>query len=471
MRRIGLTLLVLGLTLALSAPASAYQAFKGPLGVLQNKLDATEGYVLIAPQNCKTTYLMDKDGNVVHEWVSKYDAFYAELLPNGNLARHSRLPEAGPNFGGAAGLIEEFNWDGEVVWSYQVYEEGVRVGHHTFEVMPNGNYMILVWEYKSYEDALAKGMDPDYGGRCLFKDGFRMGKNMVKGIWPDYIMEVNHDKKVVWEWHVWDHIGTGYNQIDINRFNPPEHNRAYAGPDWTHFNGVSYNPKTNKVAVTSRNLSEVYVIDYATGELEYRWGNPYNYGQGRRPSNQGDNGDQKLFGPHAPDWTVEGNITILDNGNQRPNSVGTGFVELDYKNDKVVFEWYANKLRTMDRSAARSNFYSAYQSGVNKMPNGNYLITATTGAHILEISGKDGSLLWEFVSPWSKDKIYKTSSGHGQNGGGIHRAMFYAPDFVGFKGKDLSTVLYSVPNWVVQLNQNPVPRHWVPLTPLLPGRY
>lgn len=58
------------------------------------------------------------------------------------------------------------------------------VGHHTFEVMPNGNYMILVWEYKSYEDALAKGMDPDYGGRCLFKDGFRMGKNMVKGIWP-----------------------------------------------------------------------------------------------------------------------------------------------------------------------------------------------------------------------------------------------------------------------------------------------
>ena len=115
MRRIGLTLLALGVTLALSAPASAYQAFKGPLGVLQNKLDATEGYVLIAPQNCKTTYLMDKDGNVVHEWVSKYDAFYAELLPNGNLARHSRLPEAGPNFGGAAGLIEEFNWDGVVL--------------------------------------------------------------------------------------------------------------------------------------------------------------------------------------------------------------------------------------------------------------------------------------------------------------------------------------------------------------------
>ena len=93
------------------------------------------------------------------------------------------------------------------------------------------------------------------------------------------------------------------------------------------------------------------------------------------------------------------------------------------------------------------------------------------GAHILEISGKDGSLLWEFVSPWSKDRIYKTSSGHGQNGAGIHRAMFYAPDYAGFKGKDLSSILYSVPNWVVLLNQNPVPRRWVPLTPLLPGRY
>lgn len=53
MRRLGSFLASLGLVAALCVPSFAYQAFKGPLGVLQNKLDATEGYILIAPQNCK----------------------------------------------------------------------------------------------------------------------------------------------------------------------------------------------------------------------------------------------------------------------------------------------------------------------------------------------------------------------------------------------------------------------------------
>ena len=180
MRRIGLTLLALGVT-GHSRAASAYQAFTRSPGSSRNKLDATEGYVLIAPQNCKTTYLMDKDGNVVHEWVSKYDAFYAELLPNGNLARHSRLPEAGPNFGGAAGLIEEFNWDGEVVWADQVYEEGVRVGHHTFEVMPNGNYMILVWEYKELRRCPGQGHGPRLRRPLSFQRRFPYGQKYGQG--------------------------------------------------------------------------------------------------------------------------------------------------------------------------------------------------------------------------------------------------------------------------------------------------
>ena len=29
------------------------------------------------------------------------------------------------------------------------------------------------------------------------------------GLWPDYVKEINRDKKVVWEWHAWDHIGMG----------------------------------------------------------------------------------------------------------------------------------------------------------------------------------------------------------------------------------------------------------------------
>ena len=38
--------------------------------------------------NCKTTYLIDMEGNIVHQWDTEYGpGAYAELLPNGNLLR------------------------------------------------------------------------------------------------------------------------------------------------------------------------------------------------------------------------------------------------------------------------------------------------------------------------------------------------------------------------------------------------
>ena len=105
--------LVALLLLGSSATGYAYEAFKGPLGLLQNEEDKTfKGYTLIVPEKATISYLIDMDGNVINEWKSEYPAFYGELLPNGNLARHAVLkneyPQSGPFWGGFAGLIEEF---------------------------------------------------------------------------------------------------------------------------------------------------------------------------------------------------------------------------------------------------------------------------------------------------------------------------------------------------------------------------
>lgn len=448
MKRIVTTLAAAGLVAAFAAPSSAYEAFHGPLGVLQNNPGATDGYVLIAPQDSKSVYLIDNDGNVVNEWKSEYNNFYAELLPNGNMVKHARIPDAKPGvFGGTSGLVEEFDWNGKKVWEYKMYTPGKEVSHHTFEVMPNGNMLLLGWEYKSYDDAVAKGMDPNFGGRCLFKDGIKLGKEHVDGIWPDFIREVDHNGNTVWEWHVWDHIGTGPDQIDINKFIPPVMSRAYAGPDWTHFNGVAYNPKTNEVAITSRNLGEVFVIDYKSdGGIKYRWGNPANYGQGEYPWGYAKDGDQQLWGPHAPDWTPEGTITIMDNGCYRPSGNYTRAVELDPKTSKVVWQW-----APMGVGAAASNFYSAFQDGAQKLANGNWLITTTTPGHIIEVT-KDKNIVWEYVNPVKQDKAYALANGHGGNGDGIHKALRYTPEWPGFQGKDMSPkrdlMPAGSPNWV-----------------------
>ena len=431
---------------------NAYEAFKGPLGVLQNSPEASKGYVLIVPHDSKKSWLIDNEGNVVKEWTSEHNGFFGELLPNGNFVRHGRIDGAKPTkFGGTCGILEEFDWNGKKIWDYRMYTPDQVVSHHTFEVMPNGNYLVLGWEHKTYEEAIAKGLKPELPGREMKPEGITVEDELIQGIWPDFIREIDRKTgKTVWEWHVWDHIGTGKDQIDINKFIPPLISKAYAGPDWTHFNGLAYRAATDEICVTSRNLAEVYVINRKSGKITYRWGNPANYGAGKAPGGYTDDGDQKLFGPHAPDWTPEGNITILDNGHSRPSGNYTRALELNPKNGEVVWEWDARAVK-----AQMGNFYSAFQCGAQKLANGHWMITSTNDGHVVEVTN-DKKIVWEFISPIREDKIYKTSDGHGAGGDNVHKALRYTPDWSGFSGKELKP-LYQLPNWVKILEADPAP--------------
>ena len=106
----------LALSFVCSAPAAAYEAFSGPLGLLySDKSKAFDGYTLVAPLQTNVTYLMDMDGNIINEWTCDTTPFYSELLPNGNLIRHGRLPDAWPAYGGVSGVLQEYDWSGNKV--------------------------------------------------------------------------------------------------------------------------------------------------------------------------------------------------------------------------------------------------------------------------------------------------------------------------------------------------------------------
>ena len=99
---------------------------------------------------------------------------------------------------------------------------------------------------------------------------------MLEGVWPDAIIEVDPSGKIVWEFHVKDHIGTAKDQWDPNYHLPFGYMPAYfAGPDWTHWNSVRYNPKTDQYLVNSRDWGEMYIIDRKTKKMVWRWANPY----------------------------------------------------------------------------------------------------------------------------------------------------------------------------------------------------
>mgnify|MGYP001297324937 FL=1 len=137
--------------LALPVTARAYEAWRGPTGVLKHVPEKSfDGYTVLAPLGSTRTYLIDNDANVVHTWESQYrNGSSAVLLPNGHLLRGSTLPrdEIVIPFGGYAGLIEEFDWEGNKVWELRVNSKK-GVFHHGMQRLPNGNTLVTAWEYK-----------------------------------------------------------------------------------------------------------------------------------------------------------------------------------------------------------------------------------------------------------------------------------------------------------------------------------
>lgn len=99
----------------------------------------------------------------------------------------------------------------------------------------------------------------------------------------------------------------------------------------------------------------------------------------------------RLEGPHAPQMLENGNIMIFDNGRYRKWS---RIIELDPVTLKPVWE-YRDK-----------NFYTLSQGYVQKLPNGNMLITEAEKGYVFEMT-PDKKTVWEYYHP---DKQNKTNS-------------------------------------------------------------
>lgn len=431
--------LLLGL---MAGTALAYEVHDGPTGVMKNVQGKTfDGYTLFAPTVRSTeTYLINMDGDVVHKWNSKYPpGLYAVLLPNGNLLRAASLNNEQPvKIGGAGGMLQEMDWNGNVVWEYRMISPD-EIQHHCFDRMPNGNTLILGWERKTPQQLMEKGRKPGtWPEKTVIK------RQEVKDFWIDFVREVDKNGKTVWEWHAWDHLGTGPDQLDINYRLPEPVGAGYDSFDWSHFNTLEYLPATDQILLNSRNLSEIYIVDRKTGKIVQRWGNPSAYGKGEKPSWY-DDGSQQIFGSHCATMLPNGNIQIFDNGSERPEGNRSRVVEVDLKSGKIVWE-YASKMP--------NSFFSYRQGAAQRLPNNNVLVTSTHNGHLFEVTPQ-GEVVWEFVNPISFGKPVPTLSDadankgldHNSYGNMIHRAYRYGKDYPGLKGRDLSTKTPLVPGY------------------------
>mgnify|MGYP006271439395 CR=1 FL=1 len=407
------------------------------------------GYTLLAPKHNTVTYLIDNEGRAVHTWTSTYEPGQsAYLLPNGHLVRAGMVRVPGGTGGGEGGRLEEYDWDGRLVWSFD-YATREHQLHHDFKVLPNGHILSLLVERKSVQEAVAAGFDPR-----LLRDDFLV---------PDAVVEIEPIRpaggRIVWEWHVWDHLTHGADAASHPELIDPNATDRGWPAFWNHMNSIDYNPSLDQILLSVRGSNEIWIVDHSTstaeskghtggkgrrgGDLLYRWGNPAAYRRGAAA-------DRQLVEQHDAEWIPDGlpgagHITIFNNGFNRfwssieeivPPVDASGHYAMTgrvFGPEKPVWHYEAKN---------RTDFYSSEISGASRLPNGNTLICAGVIGHLFEVTPA-GEMVWQYVDPVVRGAILaqgelpeKDDRGHLLNA--VFKVERYAPDYPGLRGRDLT---------------------------------
>jgi len=470
--------------------------YRIPRGLIKTSDGLADGYIMFTVPNAGSSYLINRKGEVVHEWKGDFSVgtSVGYLLDDGILVQCALDPDF-PVFGhgGPFGRIQKLDWKGRMLWDFE-YANEEHILHHDIAVMPNGNILGIAYQATSYDDALALGRKPE----MIPKDG----------PWLERIIEIQpegrHGGKIVWEWHVSDHLIQDYDESKANYGIPKDHpelldfnmghpippaisqdsldimqakgmadrneTTGSAGADIYHLNAIVYNADLDQIAISSPELSEIFIIDHGTttqtasghtggkhgkgGDFLYRWGNPKNY-------QRGDSTDRQLFGQHDIRWIEKGkpgagNLTVYNNHPPAESDVFKEIMGAPSSNYSAVYELTP----PMDKSGNYSikedkpfgpekptwvyvakdtmSFYSPFISSAHRMNNGNTFVNEGARGRFFEVT-PNGETVWEYLNPY-RGEIRKL------NGDPINpmfltysqfRATFIPADHQALAGKDL----------------------------------
>jgi hypothetical protein len=409
-----------------------------------------DGYLIMGPIAVNGAYLIDKCGNKVKSWTSAYGPGLTTILaPDGNLLRLGYVQNNFIDAGGIGGVIEKLDWDGNLLWKYQISDSTQSI-HHDIIGLENGNVLVFAWSVVTSEEAIAQGRNPE---------------RVTPKMYSEKIMEIQpvgaEGGIVVWEWKVWDHLIQNFDNSKPNfgpvAANPQLINLNYqssaTNADWIHFNSIDYNPSLDQILVSCHNFNEIWIIDHSTttseaaghtggnsgkgGDLLYRWGNPQAYNV---------DSATHLFGQHDAHWIKEGlpyanQIMVFNNGNGRTegnystveiiNPPTNGFVydsSLPYLPASPSWIYNANN---------EYNFYVAAVSGAEILPNSHVIITNGLQGNIFEIDSA-GNKLWSYVNPVSRFGIVNQGQTPAQNQ--LFTTNYYPADFPGFIGRTFDPI-------------------------------
>ncbi|MFL2541930.1 MAG: aryl-sulfate sulfotransferase [Candidatus Latescibacterota bacterium] len=368
--------------------------------------------------------LMDMNGNLVNVWKGLI-GFPAKILPGGFAMGSTGLRN--PKYGYMDNVdLVQVDWHGNVVWKFAKYQrikdprskarwmarqhhdyqrEGNPVGYYVPDMSPlvsGGNTLML-----SHKDLINTEISE-------------------KRLIDDTIIEVTWDGKVVWEWVFSEHfaeMGFGEEAKNAMYRNPNIVPASGGIGDWMHINSLStlgpnkwhddgderFHP--DNLIWSSRQANIFAITDKKSGKIVWRIGPDYDTSPELKKLGW-------IVGQHHPHMIPrglpgEGNILVFDNGGWAgygaPNPASpTGHnnarrdysrvLEFDPVTLKIVWQYSAVEAGFPPVVEAH-RFYSGFISSVQRLPNGNTLITEGTDGRLIEVT-REHEIVWEYISPY-----------------------------------------------------------------------
>jgi len=423
--------------------------------------DSYDGFNLLYPHNQSEVYLIDNCGRVVHSWPDE-DIFVpgnsAYITDGGHLIKCKRRRTSAVNdpiwAGGGGETVEVLSWDNQPISQFTLNDSLMRL-HHDIALMPGGNILMIAWENKTGEEAIAQGRDPE----TLAQDK----------LWPEVILEWDPTMdSVVWTWNAWDHLiqdfdpskenfGVVNDHPELIDINYDEHD---GHPDWLHINAIDYNPELDQIVVSVPYFNELWIIDHSTtteeakghsggdagagGDLLYRWGNPKTY--------DNDSGDQELFFQHDVHWVspvavageaLFGMIALYNNrvteDLSTANILATPIVDNDVTYSIINGVYGPTGFeRTASHPGMDGRSNSSSLSSAQLLPNDNLLICAGRWGFTYELT-PENEVVWEYITPIKTgQRASQGDTTFSINNNLTFRLKRYGEDFEGFVGRDLA---------------------------------
>ena len=340
---------------------------------------AHPGLNLYSPRESHRAFLLDMEGEIVHQWdtfIDEHDTWQlvepvgeGELLvitPNRRLLRVDR--------------------DSNIRWRLD------RRVHHDVAVAESGELYVLAREERRTQRSGRSVPILDDVILRLSPSGEIVDRLSILSLFGDHVPART--------WGLlerWLQSDAAIAQMEESARKTGFRLENGKPPDLFHTNSIEIMERdlpgvsrAGALLISIREISTVAIVDFDARRIDWAWGP----GIIRRQ--------------HHPSLLDNGNILIYDNLGGRAGR--TRVLEVDPVTDEIRWEFNGEPPET---------FFSALRGGCQRLPNGNTLITESDRGRVFEIS-PDGDVVWEFYNPVMRDG--------GKERSAIYRLRRLAPD-------------------------------------------